>query len=101
MALADAAALVPELELDRVIPALAPAEVAVRKIIVTSPEYLTKLSAIMKKSERDVLIAHFVWKTIQDLHSFVISDSLAPYSRLVNRLAGRVRIPPPWTKFRV
>ncbi|CAI4212311.1 unnamed protein product [Parascedosporium putredinis] len=89
MVIDEAAALVPELEIQALISELAPKDVVVERVIVASPEYLDALSGILKDTEKDVLEAYFSWKAIQSLSSYVESDSVKPYKRFRNELTGK------------
>ena len=87
----EAAALVPEVEIQALISDLSPKDIVIERIIVSSPEYLNALSSILKDTDKHVLEAYFLWKAIQSLSSYVESDSVKPYKRFRNELAGKVR----------
>ncbi|KAF3358307.1 hypothetical protein VDGD_04966 [Verticillium dahliae] len=87
--LEDAAALAPLADLVGLVHDLAPADFAADRVIVTSPEYLKSLSAILSETPAIVLFNYFVWKTVQSLAFSVEADEVKPYKRFVNELSGK------------
>jgi endothelin-converting enzyme len=82
--------LVPQLQLPKVLKSLSPTDYNPERVIVTSPEYLTTLSKLLKETPKEVLQTYFIWKTIQSFSSEIESDALKPYTRFRNELQGKV-----------
>ncbi|KAF2398055.1 zincin [Trichodelitschia bisporula] len=90
MTLKDAAKLTPEVGLSGLIANLVPAGIAVDKLVVTSPDYMAKLSkSILSSTSSETLQSYFLWKTIQSLASYVDATEITPYKRFVNELQGK------------
>lgn len=93
MLIDKAAALAPEVGLDDLVHHLAPSDVVVERIIVSSPDYLKALSSIISDASTDILRTYFAWKAVQSFSSYVEADEIKPYKRFVNELSGKVGQP--------
>ena len=81
--------LLPQLSMQYLISALAPAEFKPEKLIVGSPSYLKALSEILRETSAEALQAYFVWKTVQAYAYRVEDDALKPLKRFNNELQGK------------
>jgi endothelin-converting enzyme len=59
------------------------------KIIVGSPEYLKKLSKILKSSSRNTIKTYLVWKVVQSWGGAVEDPAVQPLLRFRNKLQGK------------
>ena len=82
-------ALLPQISVQHIISALAPADFKPEKIIVGSPSYLKALSGILRETNVEALQAYFVWKTVQAYAYKVEDDALKPLRRFNNELLGK------------
>ncbi|KAI8165535.1 Endothelin-converting enzyme 1 [Colletotrichum sp. SAR 10_70] len=89
MLIDEAAALTPEIELTALIAGLAPEGFVVERVIVMAPKYMTELATILAETDKEVIQNYFVWKAVQSLSRYVDADSVKPYRRFVNELAGK------------
>lgn len=94
MSVKDTAKLAPQLGLDRVLESLVPAKYPLHNMITAFPGYLGNVSSIISGTSRETLQAFFFWKAIQSLADAVEAPELKPYTQFVNKLQGKVRIPP-------
>lgn len=81
--------LTPQIRLPEVLTGLVPDTYHVDRLIVASPEYMTRLSKVISETSKEVLQTFFIWKTIQHFAQNVESDALKPYVRFRNELQGR------------
>jgi endothelin-converting enzyme len=90
MSLADASALCPQIDLDKMVQHYAEKTgTNVDRVIVNAPSYLRNLTDIIKETDAETLQGYLSWKTIQSLSSYVEADSVKPYQRLSKELAGQ------------
>lgn len=87
--LAEAESLLPQLSLKSVVSSLAPHDYSPDRIIIGSPSYLERLSAILEESTAETLQAYFVWKTVQRYAYEVEDDALKPLLKFDNELQGK------------
>jgi endothelin-converting enzyme len=59
------------------------------KIIVGSPDYLKKLSKILKSSSRDTIKTYLVWKVVKAWAGFVEDPAVTPLLHFSNKLQGK------------
>jgi endothelin-converting enzyme len=59
------------------------------KIIVGSPDYLKKLSKILKSSSRNTIKTYLVWKVVQSWGGAVEDPAVQPLLRFRNKLQGK------------
>jgi len=91
VALRDASASIPQVDLTGLITSLAPSNVTITNIIVTSPKYLKDLSGLLSNTTTDVLQGFFLWKTVESLAGSIQGDAIAPFTRFLNEISGKVR----------
>ena len=81
--------LLPQISVQNLISALAPADFKPGKLIVGSPSYLMALSEILEETSVEALQAYFVWKTVQAYAYKVEDEALKPLKRFNNQLLGK------------
>jgi endothelin-converting enzyme len=89
LSFAEAESLLPQLSLNSVVSSLAPQNYSPGRIIVGSPSYLERLSAILEESTAETLQAYFVWKTVQRYAYEIEDEALKPLLRFNNELHGK------------
>jgi endothelin-converting enzyme len=87
--IADADALLPEISFSRLIEAFAPSNYTVGDVIVYTPEYLPKVSSILKNTTSETIDAYLEWVLIQTWATRISDTVSAPYRRLQNELQGK------------
>lgn len=90
MAIDEADAIAPEIELKALLAGQAPSGTKIERVIVMAPKYLKELSVILAATDKEVLQGYFLWKAVQAFSSYVDTDAVKPYKRFVNVLAGKV-----------
>ena len=90
MSLENATALAPQIHLADLIRSLAPSGVAVNRVIVMTPSYLTDLVGILSRASTETLRNYFLWKVVQALSPYIEADAVTPYKQFSNELQGRV-----------
>jgi len=93
MPIEEAAAIAPEIQLKALIEGQAPENSKIKRVIVMTPSYISKLSVILASTPRNVLQSYFLWKAVQSFSSYIEADAVKPYKRFVNVLAGKVTSP--------
>jgi endothelin-converting enzyme len=93
MSLEEATALAPQLDIAGILTGLAPPNVLFERLIVTFPQYLRDLSALLTATPDEILQCYFVWKAVQSLAYYVDADAVKPYKQFSNMLQGKVRGP--------
>jgi len=89
MPIEEAAAIAPEIQLKALIEGQAPENSKIKRVIVMTPSYISKLSVILASTPRNVLQSYFLWKAVQSFSSYIEADAVKPYKRFVNFLAGK------------
>ena len=92
-------ALLPEISLPRLVKTLAPPDYTADSVIVSSPEYLTKLHFLLQMTKTEVLQGFFVWKTIQQYADRIEHPALNPLKDFNARIKGS-RIDAPAERWR-
>ncbi|KAK3380961.1 hypothetical protein B0H63DRAFT_501775 [Podospora didyma] len=84
MSIQNTSDLIPQLELDRVVFALAPKYKRNTMVVVPSPKYLTDLSELLSNTTLETLHAYLVWHTIHTHERLVKAPEVfKPYTQLV------------------
>lgn len=86
--LSEAAAMIPQVDIPGLIK-IRNADFNATKVIVEWPDYLVSLSKILKETEKDTVMFHIMWTTIQDLASRIEDDAVTPLKRFGNVLQGK------------
>ena len=81
--------LLPQLSIPAIMARFAPSGCKPKKLIVGSPSYLKAVSKALNGISDEVLLAYFVWKTVQAYAYKIESDSVRPLKRFNNELQGK------------
>lgn len=93
--LAEVKALSPVIDVEAIIKRFSPNYIPSR-LIVSSPEYIEKVNAIIQDTPRDVVQAYFIWKLVYALSSKVDQGSVTPIVELKDMLQGTKAQPERW-----
>jgi endothelin-converting enzyme len=96
MSLEEAHLLCPEIDIQGIINRLAGPQNHINRVIVTSPQYLIKLSQLIQSTPRVVIQNYFLWKAIQTLGDYIESSSMLPYKQFSKELQGKVEFMIVW-----
>lgn len=89
MSLKEADELTPQIHLSKIIHSLAPADVQLDRLIISSPQYMHVLSDILDTTPKEALQTYFIWKLIQTFYPEIEADELKPYRQFINQLQGK------------
>ena len=92
---AELQALTPSINFLTLFSKLSP-DFKINRVIVASPEYMTKLDTIIKETSRETVQAFLVWKLIWKFASKVDSTSAEPIIHLQQALSGTKVQPERW-----
>ncbi|KAF7715646.1 Endothelin-converting enzyme [Penicillium ucsense] len=82
-------AMLPEISLKSIIKNFAPRDFKTDRLIVGSPSYMKKLSAILHDTSRETVSFFLQWKLIQTYSDSIEDEAIAPLRRFNNKLAGK------------
>lgn len=94
MSLKDVHGLCPELDIPGAINSLTNKSgtggTEVDRVIVASPNYLSRLSKILQSASPATIQNFFIWKVVQSLAGYTEAVELLAYKRFYNELEGKV-----------
>jgi endothelin-converting enzyme len=89
------AAMLPQISLHRLVKALAPPDHMVKSVVVSSPQYFSKLHSFLETTTKEVLTGFLVWKTVQQHADRIEDPALKSLKDFYAKLKGsRVDQPP-------